>query len=162
MVEAAAPYELAGSSVSRPGLAPEYVGFWRRALAASLDNVTWFLGISMILGWLPVDVANASATAAYVGVVVVLSLWFNYFAFCEWRWGQTIGKNATGIEVRSLDGDDHLSFAQASIRNLLRLIDFFLIGELMIVASRRKQRLGDKAAKTVVVRRARSVQERAA
>ena len=162
MVEAAAPHELAGSSASRPGPAPEYVGFWRRALAASLDNVTWFLGISMILGWLPVDVANASVTAAYVGVVVVLSLWFNYFAFCEWRWGQTIGKNATGIEVRSVDGDDPLSFAQASIRNLLRLIDFFLIGELMIVAGRRKQRLGDKAAKTVVVRRARSAQERGA
>jgi membrane protease YdiL (CAAX protease family) len=90
-----------------------------------------------------------------VGVVFVLAtLWFNYFTFCEWRWGQTIGKNATGIEVRSLDGAERPSFGQASIRNLLRIVDFFVIGELMIVTSPRKQRLGDKAAKTAVVRRA--------
>ena len=142
---------------------PVYVGFWRRALAASIDNVTWFFGVLMLLGWLPVNLAKVSETAAYVGVVVVFSAWFNYFAFCEWRWGQTIGKNATGIEVRSVDGAERLSFGQASIRNLLRLVDFFGIGELMIVAGKRKQRLGDKAAGTVVVQRApRSVQEQAA
>ena len=75
-------------------------------------------------------------------MIVFFSLWFNYFAFCEWRWGQTIGKNATGIEVRSMDGAERLTFGQASIRNLLRLVDFFVIGELMIAASKRKQRLG--------------------
>jgi CAAX protease family protein len=133
---------------------PVYVGFWRRALAASLDNFVWFFGVLMILGWLPINSADVSNTAAYVGVVVVFSAWFNYFAICEWRWGQTIGKNATGIEVRSVDGTERLSFGQASIRNVLRLVDFFGIGELMIVATKRKQRLGDKAAKTVVVRRA--------
>jgi uncharacterized RDD family membrane protein YckC len=142
-------------------MTPAYVGFWRRALAASLDNFVWFFGVLIILGWLPVDVANVSDTAAYIGVVVVFSLWFNYFAFTEWRWGQTIGKNATGIEVRSADGANGLSFGQASIRNLLRLIDFFGIGELMIVITQRKQRLGDKAANTVVLRRA-PAQERTA
>jgi uncharacterized protein len=131
----------------------DYAGFWRRALAATLDDFVWLFGVLMILGWLPIDVAGVSDTAAYVGVVVVFSLWFNYFAFCEWRWGQTIGKNATGIEVRSLDGGERLSFGQASLRNVLRLVDFFAIGELMIVASGRKQRLGDRAARTVVLRR---------
>jgi membrane protease YdiL (CAAX protease family)/uncharacterized RDD family membrane protein YckC len=131
-----------------------YAGFWRRALAASLDNATWLIGVLIILGWLPIDPDDVSDTAAYVGVLVVFSLWFNYFAFCEWRWGQTIGKNAAGIEVRSLDGAERLSFGQASVRNVLRLIDFFGIGELMIIAGKRKQRLGDKAARTVVVRRA--------
>jgi uncharacterized RDD family membrane protein YckC len=131
----------------------EYAGFWRRALAATLDNAVWLFGVLMILGWLPINSDDISDEAAYIGVIVVFSAWFNYFAFCEWRWGQTIGKNATGLEVRSLDGSDKLTFGQASIRNLLRLIDFFVIGELMIAASKRKQRLGDKAAKTVVVRR---------
>lgn len=108
--------------------AVSYVGFWRRALAAFLDNVVW--------------------------LVFYASLWFNYFAVCEWRWGQTIGKNATGIEVRSIDGAERLNFGQASMRNLLRLVDMFVVGELLIVATKRKQRLGDRAAKTVVVRRA--------
>jgi membrane protease YdiL (CAAX protease family) len=133
----------------------EYAGFWRRALAATLDNAVWFIGVLMILGWLPIDPDEISDTAAYIGLVVVFSAWFNYFAFCEWRWGQTIGKNATGLEVRSLDGSERLTYGQASIRNVLRLIDFFLIGELMIASSARKQRLGDKAAKTVVVVKAR-------
>lgn len=133
---------------------PIYAGFWRRALAASLDNLTWLFGVLFIFGSLPINVDQVSGTATGVGVLVVLSLWFNYFAFCEWRWGQTIGKNAFGIEVRSLDGAERLTFSQASARNLLRLVDFFVIGEVMIVADGRRQRLGDKAANTVVVRRA--------
>jgi uncharacterized RDD family membrane protein YckC len=132
----------------------DYAGFWRRALAAALDNAVWFVGVLMILGWLPINTDDVSNSAAYIGLVVVFSAWFNYFAFCEWRWGQTIGKNAAGLDVRSLDGAAKLTFSQASIRNLLRLIDFFVIGEVMIAATKRKQRLGDKAAKTVVVRRA--------
>lgn len=133
---------------------PIYAGFWRRALAASLDNLTWLFGVLLIFGSLPINADQVSGTATGVGVLVVLSLWFNYFAFCEWRWGQTIGKNATGVEVRSRDGARRLTYGQASIRNLLRLIDFFVIGEVMIATTRRKQRLGDLAAKTVVLRRA--------
>ena len=131
---------------------PIYAGFWRRALAASLDNLTWLFGVLLIFGSLPINADHVSGTATGVGVLVVLSLWFNYFAFCEWRWGQTIGKNAFGIEVRSVDGAERLTFSQASARNLLRLIDFFVIGEVMIVSTERKQRLGDRAAKTVVAR----------
>src|SRR3954469_12742921 len=137
-----------------PQLEVEYAGFWSRVLASFIDNATWLVVVLMVLGQLPVDFDEISDTAAYVGLVVVFSLWFNYFAFCEWRWGYTVGKNAAGIIVRSCDGAERLTFGQASIRNLLRLVDFFGIGELMIVATKRKQRLGDKAAKTVVVRRA--------
>src|SRR3954454_8923208 len=152
-VRATSPLSRRSISISEmPDL--DYAGFWRRALAASLDNAVWFVGVLMILGWLPINTDDVSNSAAYVAVLVVFSAWFNYFAFCEWRWGQTIGKNAAGLDVRSLDGAPRLTFFQASIRNLLRLIDFFVIGEVMIAATRRKQRLGDKAAKTVVVRRA--------
>jgi uncharacterized RDD family membrane protein YckC len=132
----------------------EYAGFWRRFLAATLDNVSWVLFYLWIYVYIVGGAFLASDTAGIVAVIVFFSLWFNYFAFCEWRWGQTMGKNATGIAVRSVDGADGLTYGQASIRNLLRLIDFFVIGELMIVTTVRKQRLGDKAAKTVVVRRA--------
>ena len=133
---------------------PNYAGFWRRALASLLDNVVWILFYLWIYVWFVGGASLASDTAGVVAVLVFFSLWFNYFAFCEWRWGQTIGKNATGIEVRSVDGADRLTYGQASIRNLLRLVDFFLVGEVMIVSNKRKQRLGDKAAKTVVRRRA--------
>ena len=133
---------------------PNYAGFWRRLLASLLDNITWILFFLWIYVWVVGGAFLASDTAGILALLVFFSLWFNYFAFCEWRWGQTIGKNATGVEVRSLDGARRLTYGQASIRNLLRLIDFFVIGEVMIATTRRKQRLGDLAAKTEVLRRA--------
>jgi uncharacterized RDD family membrane protein YckC len=132
---------------------PNYAGFWRRCLASLLDNLVWILFYVWIYIWVVGGAFLASDTAGVVAVIVFFSLWFNYFAFCEWRWGQTIAKNATGIEVRSLDGAERLTYGQASIRNLLRIVDFFGIGELMIAFGKRKRRLGDLAAKTVVLRR---------
>jgi uncharacterized RDD family membrane protein YckC len=142
---------------------PNYASFWRRCLASLLDNVVWVFFFFWIYSWILAGAFEASDAAGIVATIAFFSLWFNYFAFCEWRWGQTIGKNAIGIEVRSIDGADRLNFFQASIRNLLRLIDFFVVGELMIVIDERRQRLGDKAAKTVVLRRApQAAQEQAA
>ncbi|HEX2360402.1 MAG TPA: CPBP family glutamic-type intramembrane protease [Solirubrobacterales bacterium] len=135
-----------------PG-APQYVGLGRRALAFLLDNLVWLLGVVILLGFVPVDDAGEISEGAAAAILfVVATLWFNYFAFAEWRWGQTIGKNATGIEVTSEDGG-RISFGQASIRNLLRLVDVLVIGPVMIAGSERRQRLGDRAAKTVVLRR---------
>lgn len=141
----------------------DYAGFWRRSLAALLDNVVWILFYLWIYVWIVGGAFLAGDTAGIVALLVFFSLWFNYFAFSEWRWGQTIGKNATGIEVRSLDSAPRLSFFQASMRNLLRLVDVFVIGELMVATTKRKQRLGDKAVKTIVVRREpRTARERTA
>jgi uncharacterized protein len=133
--------------------AVEYATLPRRLLAAIIDNVTWLIFFGFFLGDLIAIIGDESPEAAGILLFLFLSLWFNYFAVCEWRWGQTIGKNAVGIEVRAIDRSPRLSFGQASVRNLLRLLDFFLIGWLMIAASARKQRLGDKAAKTVVLRK---------
>src|SRR5262245_31964180 len=130
-----------------------YAGLPPRLLAAAIDNVTLLLLPFIFLGGIFVQLAALDATVFAISAIAYFSLWFNYFAFCEWRWGQTVGKNAAAIEVRSLDGADRLTYGQASMRNLLRLIDFFFVGEIMIAASQRKQRLGDRAAKTVVVRR---------
>ncbi|MGH2983540.1 MAG: CPBP family glutamic-type intramembrane protease [Solirubrobacterales bacterium] len=133
--------------------AVDYATLPRRLLAALIDNLTWLIAISWLLAYVPESTIEDHPEAFGIAIFVGLSLWFNYFAICEWRWGQTIGKNAVGIEVRAIDRSHRLSFGQASIRNLLRLVDFFLIGWLMIAAGARKQRLGDKAAKTVVLRK---------
>lgn len=146
MSEAASATSGLGSDVTYAGLLP-------RLMAAVIDNVTLFFLPFVFLGGLLVQLAAMNVVVFGISVFVYLSLWFNYFAVCEWRWGQTVGKNAAAIEVRSLDGAEKLTFGQASIRNLLRLVDFFVIGEVMIAATERKQRLGDRAAKTVVVRR---------
>ena len=130
----------------------EYAGLGRRALAALIDTATWLVFYLFFIGGFVAAVYEESSEAAGVIVLVFLSAWFNYFSFAEWRWGQTIGKNATGIEVASLTGE-RVTFAQASMRNLLRLVDFFVVGWVMVASGARRQRLGDKAAKTVVLRR---------
>src|SRR4051812_8496699 len=101
---------------------PNYAGFWRRCLASLLDNLVWILFLFWIYAWILEAAFSVSDAAGVLAALAFFSLWFNYFAFCEWRWGQTIGKNATGIEVRSIDGVDRLTYGQASIRNLLRLV----------------------------------------
>ena len=135
-----------------PGTEREYVSLGRRLLAITIDNSVWLFFYLFFLGGVVSAVADESTEAAGLIVFAYLSLWFNYFSFAEWRWGQTIGKNATGIMVTTVDGEG-LSFGASSIRNLLRLIDWFVIGWVMIASNERKQRLGDKAASTVVVRR---------
>lgn len=121
----------------------EYASFGRRLGAALLDSLVLIIGLVWLLG-------GALLTIA----LLIISLSF-YFQFCEKRWGQTIGKNATGIRVLSLDGSE-LTWNQTAWRNLLRLVDLPLamIGAdyLIVRGSPRQQRLGDRAAKTIVVR----------
>ena len=121
----------------------EYATFGRRLGAALLDSLVLIIGLVWLLGGDLVTI-----------VVLIISLSF-YFQFCEKRWGQTIGKNATGIRVLSLDGSE-LTWNQTAWRNLLRLADLPLamVGAdyLIVRGSPRRQRLGDRVARTIVVR----------
>jgi uncharacterized RDD family membrane protein YckC len=59
-----------------------------------------------------------------------------------------------GIRVVGEDGE-HATFGAAVVRNLLRFVDalfFYLVGAVFALTSTRGQRLGDRAAHTVVVR----------
>ena len=127
-----------------------YAGLGPRFVAALIDNAFWVFAFLWIGAFVPESVRD-DTTAMGIIVFVWLTAWFNYFAFCEWRWGQTIGKNAMALRVIELDGSKP-AFGPASVRNVLRLIDFFVVGWVMIATGERRQRLGDKAAKTVVVR----------
>jgi CAAX protease family protein len=131
-----------------------YAGLPRRLLAALIDNLTFLILYLWLFGGLVTALYDESPAAGFIAFFVYASVWFNYFIFMEWRTGQTVGKIAAEIQVRSLDGKERLTFGQASVRGLLRLVDFFAIGWLMITGSERKQRLGDRAAKTVVARKA--------
>ena len=143
----------APGNAARDEAGREYASGGRRALAALIDNVVWLVFYLWIYGSIVAVVDDESPAVARLLVFAYLSLWFNYYSFAEWRWGQTIGKNATGIMVASSEpGGGPITFAQASMRGLLRLLDW-LIGWFLIGGSPRGQRLGDRVAKTVVVRR---------
>jgi uncharacterized RDD family membrane protein YckC len=79
-----------------------------------------------------------------------------YAMVSEWIWrGQTVGKRLMGLRVVDAQGL-RLEPSQVIVRNLMRLIDtlpaFYLLGGTACVFSRHRQRLGDLAAGTVVVR----------
>lgn len=133
----------------------DYSSLGRRFYAALIDNAIWIVGFVAFAGPAVSALETDDPTAAGLVVLVYLSLWFNYFALCEWRWGQTIGKNVAGIRVEPLRGEG-IGFGAASMRNLLRLVDWFVIGWILIATDDRKQRLGDMAAGTVVVPKRRS------
>jgi membrane protease YdiL (CAAX protease family)/uncharacterized RDD family membrane protein YckC len=129
--------------------APEYEGLWRRFVAALVDNLFWIFAWAFFVGGVVVPFKGQPEV---IGLIVLgyLTIWFNYFAITEWRFGQTIGKNAMNMRVVKEDGSA-LSYNDAALRNVLRLVDFFVVGWVMIANSPRHQRLGDRAAHTVVI-----------
>lgn len=75
------------------------------------------------------------------------------FAFMEARWGRTPGKWVLGIRVVTLELQP-CRFGRALLRNALLMVDgmfYFVAGLLSIALSEHWQRIGDLAARTVVI-----------
>jgi uncharacterized RDD family membrane protein YckC len=67
--------------------------------------------------------------------------------------GETLGKRLLRIKVVKENGKP-LTYVDAFVRTLLRIVDgmfAYLIGFIVIVATDKKQRVGDMAAGTIVV-----------
>lgn len=77
-----------------------------------------------------------------------------YYIGLEAATGKTLGKMLMGLRVVAINGA--YTPGKAVIRNLLRIVDglpfLYLLGLIVMVSSKRKQRLGDMAAGTLVVR----------
>jgi uncharacterized RDD family membrane protein YckC len=138
-----------------------YVGVPLRALALAVDGVA--LGaLAVILALVLGDARAASDPgSSSAGITLpgpVLALWFAlsfvYFVAFEARLGATPGKLLVGMRVRSAGGGP-VSLRQASVRTALRLVDglgLYAVAAVAVLASPAAQRLGDRAAGTVVVR----------
>jgi uncharacterized RDD family membrane protein YckC len=99
--------------------------------------------------------ANAGVNVGGNALLLMLALVLGYYVVCEAATGMTLGKRMVGIRVLG-EGGEHVTFVAAVDRNLLRVVDalfFYLVGFLFAVTSFRGQRLGDRAAHTMVVRR---------
>ena len=93
---------------------------------------------------------GAPALAVIAAAVTIALI---YFIVLEGLLGRTIGKALLGIQVRRSDGSA-VSIRHSFIRNLIRPIDaigVYLVGLAFALFTRRRQRLGDLAAGTVVI-----------
>jgi uncharacterized RDD family membrane protein YckC len=89
------------------------------------------------------------ASVAY-GLFVI-----GYYILLEGLLGQTLGKLAVGIKVVSEATGTTPGIAPAAVRTVLRLIDglfCYAVAFVSVLASAKRQRLGDMAARTLVVR----------
>jgi uncharacterized RDD family membrane protein YckC len=102
------------------------------------------------LGLLGKDFSQAVTTVAYFVISLV------YMGLAEWLWrGQTVGKRL--LRLRVVDaGGLRLEGSQVAVRNLMRFVDglpaLYLLGGITCLVNRHRQRLGDLAAGTVVIR----------
>ena len=109
---------------------------------------------------------QTGVTATYYAVSINLSGWLAllylallaaYYIGMEARFGGTLGKLARGLRVVRVDGRP-MTWRTAATRTVWRLADGFpyilpyLSGALHVLLTARKQRMGDRAAGTIVVR----------
>jgi uncharacterized RDD family membrane protein YckC len=84
------------------------------------------------------------------GVIAFYDIFFEVF-----RSGQTPGKRMNRLRVVRVEGQP-VSFLTSAVRNILRPIDFlpsaYLFGAVLILSTRKNQRIGDIVAGTLVVR----------
>jgi uncharacterized RDD family membrane protein YckC len=141
----------------------EHAGLPLRFVAVLLDAVIVFFPAGIVVGLLSGGghtetgngYANAGIDLGGKAAWLLLALGLGYYVLCEAATGATLGKHMVGIHVIGEDGE-HLTFGASLVRNLLRLVDclfFYLVGGIFALTSPRGQRLGDRAAHTLVVRR---------
>ena len=148
-----------GSGAVSPAEAIHVTG--RRVVATLIDGlifgiVYWLMALAFgdiraegeAANW----VANLPAWASIAYGLFVIA----YYVVLEGYLGQTLGKMATGIKVvTEATGQAPPGLAAAAVRTLLRLVDglfSYLVAFITVLVSGKRQRLGDMAAHTLVVR----------
>jgi uncharacterized RDD family membrane protein YckC len=133
-------------------------GLGSRIAAAVVDGVA--LAVMLVLAAFGMfglaDRMASPLLALGIGWLIVLLITIGYFvAFEVFNDGRTPGKSMFSIQVVGIDGEP-VGFGPSVVRNLLRLVDLFpalpVLGAISILASDRNQRLGDLAARTIVIR----------
>ena len=131
----------------------EAVGVGRRAVAIIIDSILLF-----IVGYLVASLTGQTTEEGFNMTGAPFFLWIivcvGYYVVMEKLRGATLGKMAMHLKVVKQDGAA-LDWQASVVRNVLRIVDglfFYLVGAIVVWVSKGKQRIGDMAAHTVVVR----------
>lgn len=128
-----------------------------RVGAAIIDMIIGgilFVVMSMIFGESESDDGSFSINLSGLPFIIYALLVLGYYFILEWKTGQTVGKMLLKIKVVSADGQP-LTPGKIAVRTILRIVDgifFYLVAFICVVATKQKQRLGDMAAGTLVVK----------
>lgn len=130
------------------------VGVGLRAVAVIIDTV-----ILMIVGWVIALFFGGATSGGFAlsgGPALLLFLIaIAYYIVLEAQQGATVGKMLLGLRVVKEDGSA-IDWQASIVRNLLRIVDglfVYLVGAILVWTSDKKQRLGDRLANTVVIKK---------
>jgi uncharacterized RDD family membrane protein YckC len=134
----------------------DYQSFGTRLVAQIVDGII-FLILFFVLGAAMFGsfTFNVYGAEALSFISIYLLLFFLYYIVLEGALGATVGKMLAKIKVVREDGSP-CGFGPAVVRNILRIVDalpfLYIVGLVLMSRSDKKQRLGDRIAKTVVVK----------
>lgn len=139
---------------------PKLAGLGRRVIALIFDTLLLVIAFGVAGMWAAVRWGGVTASGfnltggpALIVIGAVLLFAFLYYWLLEGLAGATLGKGIIGVRVRSVSGA-RCSLGASLVRNLLRIIDSFfvyLVGFLVAIFSKKRQRIGDHLAHTVVI-----------
>ena len=139
-----------------PGFVEEVHVTGRRILAIIVDSLLIGLLLSpFTLFGTNSDGSMSTYQSVSQGLTYLVAVLL-YFTLLEGYLGQTVGKMLLGIKVIREDNGEVPGLGTAALRTVLRLIDGlfgYLVGFIAVMASAKRQRLGDMAAHTLVVRK---------
>jgi uncharacterized RDD family membrane protein YckC len=124
-----------------------------------LGVVFWILSFTGA-GTITIDASTAQvSTSPFLGPLILIDviIAFLYYTILEGRNGQTVGKMLVKIKVVKQADKSPISYGEAAVRTILRIIDLipfvppYLLAAVLIWSSENKQRLGDRVAHTIVV-----------
>jgi len=144
---------------------PEPAGIDRRIFAAVIDIA---ILVGVLIFFIAVfgewdnttrqpgdDEAGLSFSLNGTPVLVFALVVIAYHWLLEAFTGRSIGKLLAGLKVVSLNGSSY-GLGRAFLRNLLRIVDglpaFYLVGFIVMITNKNRQRIGDLAGGTVVTR----------
>ncbi len=143
---------------------PERVSFDYQVAGLGTRAVAQLLDLLIVAGILAAvyavaiaaEVASADTLATLIAVIGSFVVIFGYFWVSESLWsGQTVGKKVFRLRAVG-DRGEPLTFMQAGIRNIVRIVDFlpygYGVGLVVLFANGKGKRLGDLAAGTIVVK----------
>jgi uncharacterized RDD family membrane protein YckC len=119
----------------------------RRVLAGVVDLLIVAAGAALVL------VAGDSLTGERQSALgaVILGWALYYFFALESGDGQTVGKKLMKLRVVRVDGSP-VGMREVAVRTVLRVVDNYLVGLIVMLATGdRRQRIGDLAARTIIV-----------
>ena len=142
-----------------------FASLWQRAVAQLVDLIPFVAGFAFPMVWMwrmfsdPESLLENGPGFPFkmFGLIIGAFLWmlivFLAYSYLEGRYGKTPGKWLVGIRVLGTDLQP-CGFGRAFLRNLLTLVDgffSFMVGALLVALTENWQRLGDMAARTIVV-----------